>query len=104
MERAEPRPPSLRIFCATDAVPKTIRTKVPSSSAADSRQVPRSMADYRRVVRSTAASCVSVVEIDVPFRYDRLSSLGDRPTVGHMALDHGIGVRIPVSQPIHTVG
>ncbi len=26
-------------------------------------------------------------------------ALGDRPTVGHMALDHGIGVRIPVSQP-----
>ena len=26
--------------------------------------------------------------------------LGGRPTVGHMALDHGIGVRIPASQPI----
>jgi hypothetical protein len=30
----------------------------------------------------------------------RILLLGDRPTVGHMALDHGIGVRIPVSQPI----
>ena len=27
--------------------------------------------------------------------------LGGRSTVGHMALDHGIGVRIPASQPIH---
>ena len=26
--------------------------------------------------------------------------LGGRPTVGHVALDHGIGVRIPASQPI----
>ena len=26
-------------------------------------------------------------------------SLGGRPTVGHVALDHGIGVRIPASQP-----
>lgn len=26
------------------------------------------------------------------------SFLGDRPTAGHMALDHGIGVRIPISQ------
>ena len=25
--------------------------------------------------------------------------LGSRPTVGHMTLDHGIGVRIPASQP-----
>ena len=27
-------------------------------------------------------------------------ALGGRPTVGHVALDHGIGVRIPASQPI----
>jgi hypothetical protein len=26
-------------------------------------------------------------------------ALGGRPTVGHVALDHGIGVRIPASQP-----
>jgi hypothetical protein len=26
-------------------------------------------------------------------------TLGGRPTVGHVALDHGIGVRIPASQP-----
>ena len=26
--------------------------------------------------------------------------LGGRPTVGHVALDHSIGVRIPASQPI----
>ncbi len=25
--------------------------------------------------------------------------LGSRPTAGHMTLDHGIGVRIPASQP-----
>jgi hypothetical protein len=25
--------------------------------------------------------------------------VGGRPTVGHMALNHGIGVRIPASQP-----
>src|SRR5262245_27838439 len=28
--------------------------------------------------------------------------LGGRPTVGHVALDHGIGVRIPASQPVAT--
>jgi hypothetical protein len=27
------------------------------------------------------------------------AALGGRPTVGHMALDHGIGVRVPASQP-----
>jgi hypothetical protein len=27
--------------------------------------------------------------------------LGSRPMVGHMTLDHGIGVRIPASQPSH---
>lgn len=26
--------------------------------------------------------------------------LGSRPTAGHMTLDHGIGVRIPASQPV----
>ncbi len=26
--------------------------------------------------------------------------LGSRPMVGHMTLDHGIGVRIPASQPL----
>ena len=35
----------------------------------------------------------------LPYRASRLV-LGGRPTVGHMALDHGIGVRIPASQPI----
>ena len=29
--------------------------------------------------------------------------LGGRPTVGHVALDHGIGVRIPASQPLHSL-
>ena len=35
-------------------------------------------------------------------RYNRGFPLlvGGRPTVGHMALNHGIGVRIPASQPI----
>jgi GH43 family beta-xylosidase len=28
-----------------------------------------------------------------------VSPVGGRPTVGHVALDHGIGVRIPASQP-----
>jgi hypothetical protein len=27
-------------------------------------------------------------------------TLGSRPMVGHMTLDHGIGVRIPASQPL----
>ena len=30
-------------------------------------------------------------------------SLGSRPMVGHMTLDHGIGVRIPASQPIQSI-
>src|SRR5512143_3047194 len=100
IERGDPAAPSLRSFCATDAVPKTMRTKVPRSSAAASRQVPRSMADY-----SVAPTCASrqhdgpPIEIPWCFGYDKRPSLGDRPTVGHMALDHGIGVRIPVSQP-----
>ena len=29
----------------------------------------------------------------------RAAAVGGRPTVGHVALDHGIGVRIPASQP-----
>ena len=28
-------------------------------------------------------------------------ALGGHPTVGHVALDHGIGVRIPASQPLN---
>src|SRR5262249_49043185 len=35
----------------------------------------------------------------LPLDWMLLVLLGGRPTVGHMALDHGIGVRIPASQP-----
>ena len=47
--RGEPAVPSLRIFCATDAVPNTRIRNVPRNSAAASRKVPRSMADYEGV-------------------------------------------------------
>src|SRR5262249_29395851 len=33
------------------------------------------------------------------FPFTGRGTLGGRPTVGHVALDHGIGVRIPASQP-----
>jgi hypothetical protein len=33
------------------------------------------------------------------FKGGKAQFLGDRSVVGHMALDHGTGVRIPVPQP-----
>lgn len=39
------------------------------------------------------------LEIDRKFGIFKKELLGSRLTVGHMTLDHGIGVRIPASQP-----
>src|SRR5438093_13529853 len=50
--------------------------------------------------RSLAAVVgTAIIESSRRFESPRLA-LGGRPTVGHVALDHGIGVRIPASQPI----
>src|SRR3989304_604561 len=35
-----------------------------------------------------------------PLCWSRLFQMGSRPMVGHVALDHGIGVRVPASQPV----
>src|SRR3972149_3572515 len=90
IERAVPFVCWLSTTSATAPVPKAIRTKVPRNSAAASRRVPRSTAGYTEVGKAGDLWAT----IKVP-------RLGDRPTVGYMALDHGTGVRIPVSQPSH---
>ena len=54
----------------------------------------------RRACRSRLRA--AIIGSSCPFDAPRLV-LGGRPTVGHMPLEHVIGVRIPASQPISQI-
>ena len=103
----------LRLLLDTDAMRgrKVVLTTTNRSGSRSSSGRPRRLKSWENPTIWSASSARSRRQSGsrravglpraTPARYNRgfPHLVGGRPTVGHMALNHGIGVRIPASQP-----
>ena len=94
-KRGRPCWPAPRVVPARAVLPRLDR----SSCAAEARAISRSASETRNIRAEPRVIGLLWIVYNQSFGPLRKSRLGGRPTVGHVALDHVIGVRIPASQP-----